>query len=303
MRLIFMGTPEFALKALEAIVNSNEHEVIAVYSQPPRPAGRGHKETPSPVQAYAESKGIKVLTPLSLKGSEAQAEFAALRAEIAVVAAYGLILPQAILDAPLKGCLNIHASLLPRWRGAAPIQRAIEAGDAETGITIMRMDQGLDTGPMLLKASIPITPRTTAANLHDALATLGGELIIKALQEIDTLPEILQPTEGVTYAKKLGKDEGKIDWSLPAEALERKVRALNPWPGVWFSHNGERIKLLEAAIGKDNGPAGKILDRDLKVGCGKESLQLLRLQRAGKSPLSASEFLRGYSLSSGDILE
>ena len=235
LRLAFMGTPDFAASSLRALIDAG-HEVACVYSQPPRPAGRGHQVQRSPVHVLAEERGIPVRTPKSLRNAEAQAEFAALDLDCAVVAAYGLILPQPILDAPRMGCLNIHASLLPRWRGAAPIQRAILAGDAETGVTIMQMDAGLDTGAMLLKGTVPITAETTAGSLHDALAELGAGLIVQALDGLaeGRLTAEPQPSEGVTYAAKLSRDDGRLDWSQPADFIERQVRALNPWPGVWF---------------------------------------------------------------------
>src|SRR5688572_15468727 len=242
MNIVFMGTPDFAVPALEALVAAG-HRVLAVYTQPPRPAGRGQKEQPSPVQRAAGRHGVPVRAPRSLRDAAAQAEFKALRADLAVVAAYGLILPKAVLDAPLRGCLNIHASLLPRWRGAAPIQRAIEAGDAESGITIMVMDEGLDTGPMLLKDSVPIGPATTAGALHDALGALGARLIVRAVAGLESgaLVPVPQPAEGVTYAKKIAKDEARIDWKAPASVLERRIRAFNPFPGAWFEAKGERV--------------------------------------------------------------
>jgi methionyl-tRNA formyltransferase len=303
MKLVFMGTPDFAVPILESLVEAG-HTVAAVYSQPPRPAGRGHKEQPSPVHARAAHLGIPVRTPTTLRTPEAQAGFAALEADVAVVAAYGLILPRAILDAPRLGCVNVHASLLPRWRGAAPIQRAILAGDAETGVTIMRMDVGLDTGAMLLKESILLLPDVTASWLHDMLAAMGARLIVSALEGLDegTLKAVPQPEEGVTYAHKLAKDEGRLDWSLPAVQLERMVRALNPWPGVWFALGPERIKVLEAVMTPADGVPGTVLDDQLTVACGKYALRPIRVQRAGKAPMTAAEMLRGHAIPKGTTL-
>jgi methionyl-tRNA formyltransferase len=249
MRVAFMGTPPFAARALEALIAAG-HEIAAVYTQPPRPAGRGHKLIKSAVHTLADSHGLEVRTPERLKSADVQAAFAALGLDVAVVAAYGLILPKAILDAPTHGCIYIHGSLLPRWRGAAPVQRAILAGDSETGITIMRMDAGLDTGPMLLKRAVSIGGRTTAAGLMGDLAALGAPMIVEALRllELGELTETPQPAGGVTYASKLDRAEGLIDWAEPAAILDRKARALNPWPGTVFTARGERIKLLEASI-------------------------------------------------------
>jgi methionyl-tRNA formyltransferase len=280
------------------------HAVVAVYSQPPRPAGRGHRPQPSAVQRAAEAAGIPVHTPQKLDAGE-QEKFRALGLDSAVVAAYGLLLPKAVLTVPRLGCLNVHASLLPRWRGAAPIQRAILAGDAETGVTIMEMNAGLDTGPMLLQERVPIGPETTAAILHDRLAELGARLIVSALQgrAAGTLAARAQPTEGVTYAKKLVRDEGRLDWSKPAVELERMVRALNPAPGVWFEHARERVKVLAAAIVDNQGKSpGTVLDDALTVACSTGALRLLRLQRAGRAPMDADAFLRGYLLPLGTRL-
>ncbi|OHC75155.1 MAG: methionyl-tRNA formyltransferase [Rhodospirillales bacterium RIFCSPLOWO2_12_FULL_58_28] len=300
MRLIFMGSPDFAVPALAALSDAG-HDIACVYSQPPRPAGRGHKERPSAVHAFAESGGLPVLTPKSLKGEAEQKAFAALAADVAVVAAYGLILPDAILNAPRFGCLNIHASLLPRWRGAAPIQRAIMAGDAESGIAVIRLVKELDAGPILLAERTPITPETTAQDLHDTLSKMGARLIVKALAGIadKSLTAAPQPSEGVTYAHKLERDEGRLDWTLPADELERTVRALNPWPGVWFEHQGTRIKVLAAKTGKGSGEPGAVIDDKLTVACGSGTLTLKQLQRAGKEPTMAEDFLRGYPLPAG----
>ena len=277
---------------------------MAVYSQPPRPAGRGHKEQPSPVHAYAALHEIPVRTPASLKSAEAQEQFAALGADLAVVAAYGLILPRAILEAPRLGCLNVHASLLPRWRGAAPIQRAILAGDAETGVTIMRMDVGLDTGAMLLSERILLLPDATAPWLHDMLAAMGARLIVAAIEGLDegTLIARAQPEDGVTYAHKLAKDEGHLAWTLPAVELERKVRALNPWPGVWFDLGAERVKVLEAVAVAAEGAPGTVLDDRLTVACGSGALRPTRVQRAGKAPMTTGEMLRGHAIPKGSVL-
>ncbi|MBI2236261.1 MAG: methionyl-tRNA formyltransferase [Magnetospirillum sp.] len=300
MRLVFMGTPDFSVPILAVLLDAG-HQVAAVYSQPPRPAGRGHREQPSPVHAFAAARGLGVRTPKSLKGIDDQAAFAGLDADAAVVAAYGLILPKAILAAPRLGCLNVHASLLPRWRGAAPIQRAILAGDTETGVTIMQMDEGLDTGAMLASDTIPITGATTAAALHDALSAMGARMIVAALA---SLPRsgTPQPALGVTYAAKLAKDEGRIDWTRPAALLERMVRALNPWPGVWCELAGERLKVLAASVEPGQGEPGRLLDDRLLVACGEGALRLTRVQRAGKAPMTADELLRGFAVAKGTVL-
>jgi len=302
MRVVFMGTPEFALTALKALAAAG-HDIVCVYSQPPRPAGRGHKERKSPVHAWAAERGVAVRTPRTLKDAEAPREFAALGADVAVVAAYGLILPNAVLDAPRQGCINIHASLLPRWRGAAPIQRAILAGDAKTGITIMQMDEGLDTGAILLTAECPIAPMATAATLHDELAALGARLIVEALDKLarGELRAIPQPAEGVTYAPKLSREEGRLDWRKDAAALERQVRAFDPWPGAWFELGGERIKVLAAEISDNRTDAspGTVLDARSTIACAAGALRLTRLQRAGRAAIDADSFLRGHRLAVG----
>jgi methionyl-tRNA formyltransferase len=295
-RLAFMGTPDFAVAALDALMAAG-HDIAAVYCQPPRQAGRGHKLQPSPVQRRAEAAGLKVRHPAKLTQEECAA-FAALDLDVAVVAAYGLILPPAALDAPRFGCLNIHASLLPRWRGAAPIERAILAGDSTTGVTIMRMDAGLDTGPMLLAETIPIAPRATAAGLRADLAALGGRLIVEALDALEMLSPKPQPAEGVTYAKKLTREEERIDWRQPARVLERQVRALPSW----FEAKGERIKLLAASPAEGSGPPGTVLDAMPTIACGDGALRLLRLQRPGRGPVDADAFLRGFTLSPGTLL-
>ncbi len=308
MRLAFMGTPPFAAEALKALLVAG-HEIAVVYSQPPRPAGRGHRLVPSAVQVLAEAHGIPVRTPVKLRtATEEHQVFAALELDAAVVAAYGLILPQPILSAPRFGCLNIHASLLPRWRGAAPVQRAILAGDKETGVTIMRMDAGLDTGPMLLKGTVPIGRWTTATVLFDQLAVLGAELIVAALARLErgTLPDIPQPESGVTYAHKLEREEGLIDWSLPAADLDRRVRALNPRPGTAFSLNGERVKLLEAGVTAGEGPIGAVLDPtedgSPAVACGQGALKLSIVQRPNRGKQDGASFARAVSLKPGTIL-
>jgi methionyl-tRNA formyltransferase len=306
LRVAFMGTPDFAVATLRAL--AGRHEVLCVYTQPPRPAGRGKQPRPSPVQQAAEALGLPVRHPVSLKGAQEQADFAALNADVAVVAAYGLILPQAILSAPRLGCINVHASLLPRWRGAAPIQRAIMAGDDETGITIMRMDAGLDTGPMLLTGAAPITPETTAGDLHDRLAARGAPLLLEALDGLTagTLADIPQPEAGVTYAAKLSKADLRLDWSRPADELARQVRALAPLPGaVTEDPDGNRIKVLAATPteGRAEAPPGLVLDETPHIACGNgTALRLERLQRAGKGALAADAFLRGHPLPSGTVL-
>jgi methionyl-tRNA formyltransferase len=306
LRLVFMGTPDIAVPSLAALIGAG-HEIVSVYCQPPRPAGRGQHERPSPVQAYAEEKGLPVRYPVSLKDSDTQQEFAALGADAAIVIAYGLLLPQAILDAPRLGCLNIHMSLLPRWRGAAPIQRAIMAGDPETGVTIMQMDEGLDTGAILSSKAVPITPETTAEGLHDVLADIGARLAVDTLSglEAGTVAARPQPGEGASYAKKLTRNDGSLDWSRGADELDRQIRALNPWPGTWFERDGERIRVLAAqCVGDSSGePPGTVVDSHATIACGTGSLRLVRLQRPGKAAMDAEAFLRGYSLTSGTVLE
>lgn len=296
--LIFMGTPDFAAVALKALIDVG-HRIVAVYSQPPRPAGRGHDLRQSPVHRMAEAAGIPVRTPASLKTAEAQAEFASFAADVAVVAAYGLILPPAILDAPRRGCLNIHASLLPRWRGAAPIQRAILAGDAETGISIMQMDAGLDTGAVLLEKRLPIGAAETAGELHDRLAALGGTAIVEALA--GSFTPVPQPAEGVTYAAKISPEEARLDWNRPAAALARAVRAFNPVPGAWTTlPNGERLKVLSALVADGKGEPGTILDGQLTIACGEGALRPLLVQRQGKRAMETGELLRGLALEPGE---
>ena len=293
MKVVFMGTPEFSVPVLEALAAA--HQVVAVYSQPPRPAGRGKELRPSPVQACAERLGLPVRHPVSLKGAEAQAEFAALGADVAVVVAYGLILPQAVLDAPRFGCLNIHASLLPRWRGAAPIHRAIMAGDAETGICIMRMEAGLDTGPVLLREAVAIGAEEVTAELHDRLSALGARLIVEALERLPSLVAVPQPAEGVTYAAKIDKAEARVDWSLPAVQVDRLIRGLSPFPGAWCMAGGERVKLLRSRVVDGRGAPGQVLG-GLVVACGDGAVEITLAQREGKKAQGPEEFLRGFTL-------
>jgi len=295
-----MGTPDFAVPALQALADAG-HEIAAVYCQPPRPAGRGKKLRPSPVQARAEALGLEVRHPASLKGADEQAAFAALGADLAVVAAYGLILPQPILDAPARGCLNIHASLLPRWRGAAPIHRAIMAGDPETGICIMQMEAGLDTGPVLLREATPIGPEETTAELHDRLAAVGARLVVDALSRLDTLEPQPQPEEGVTYATKIDKAEAQVNWAAPAPQVARLIRGLSPFPGAWTMHDGTRLKLLGARPAEGAGRPGEVLD-GTRIACGAGAVELTRLQREGRAAQDAASFLLGHPLPPGTRL-
>ncbi|SCA55642.1 10-formyltetrahydrofolate:L-methionyl-tRNA(fMet) N-formyltransferase [Candidatus Terasakiella magnetica] len=305
MRLIFMGTPDFSVPILAALIDAG-HEVVCVYSQPPRKSGRGQKVNLTPVHAYAESQGIEVRTPLNLKSEEDRQAFADLNADCAIVAAYGLILPKVILDAPKYGCLNAHASILPRWRGAAPIQRAIEAGDDVSGVTIMQMDVGLDTGDMLLVQPVPITPETTGESLHDSLSMESAQLTLEALRAVEggfAKPQA-QPEEGVTYAKKLEKGESQIDWSQNALEIDRKIRAFTPWPGTWFAKGKDRIKVIEAEIVDMDGEAGTRLDtHGLVIACAKGALKLTRVQRSGKGATDAESFLRGFDIALGEKLD
>ncbi|MBV9551653.1 MAG: methionyl-tRNA formyltransferase [Alphaproteobacteria bacterium] len=305
MNLVFMGTPDFAATILDALIGAGHH-IVAAYSQPPRPAGRDHRLRPSPVQALAEQNGIPMRCPVSLRNPQAEAEFAALDADAAIVAAYGLILPPGILAGPRRGCLNVHASLLPRWRGAAPVQRAILEGDDETGITIMQMDEGLDTGPMLLRRAVAIEPATTGGGLTEELAQLGGRLIVEALVRLDDLTPTPQPEEGTTYAKKLSRDEARLDWRAPAERLERQVRAFDPWPGAFFVAGGaeERIRVLSAELIPAGGSRmpGTVLDDRLTVICGNGALRPTRIQRAGRAPMDTAAVLRGFAIPPGTVL-
>ena len=295
MRLIFMGTPEFSVSALDALINAG-HEIACVYTQPPRPAGRGKKDRPTPVHQRADELGLPVRHPVSLKTPEVLAEFAAINADLAVVVAYGLILPHPILDAPIKGCLNIHASLLPRWRGAAPIHRAIMAGDAKTGISIMQMEAGLDTGPVLLMREIEIGTEETTAILHDRLAELGGRAIVNTLALLDTLTPTPQPTDGITYAEKINKTEARIDWTRPAAEIDRKIRGLSPFPGVWCKVGDERLKLLQSRQTDGTGQPGQVIDCPLTIACGSGAVEILRAQRAGKGPMDTADLIRGVDL-------
>lgn len=298
MRLVFMGTPDFSVAALTSLIEAG-HEIVAVYSQPPRKSGRGQKLTPSPVHAFAESQGIEVRTPVSLKGEDEQAAFADLNADAAVVVAYGLILPKAILDAPRNGCFNIHASLLPRWRGAAPIQRAIEAGDQQTGVTIMQMDEGLDTGDMVGGEALNITADMNAQQLHDALSAMGARLIVSALSDVEaeTLRATPQPKDGVTYAKKIDKSETRIDWSRDAKDIAAQVRGL--YPLMWFERDGQRVRVGAAVAENASGTPGLTLDDRLLVACGTGALRLSHVQPAGKSAMDADAYLRGQPLVAG----
>lgn len=301
MRLIFMGTPDFSVTVLDALIAAG-HEIVSVYTQPPRPAGRGKKDRATAVHARAADLGLDVRHPRSLRGAQEQADLAALNADAAVVVAYGLILPQAVLDAPRLGCFNIHASLLPRWRGAAPIQRAIMAGDAESGVCIMQMDAGLDTGAVLLREVTALTPHDTAATLHDRLAEIGSRLMVETLATLSDLTAIAQPDEGVTYAAKIDKAEAKIDWAQPAEHVDRQIRGLAPFPGAWTMHGGKRLKLHLSALADGTGPAGTALDDELTIACGTGAVKLIRLQREGRGVQDAGEFLRGHPIYAGNTL-
>ena len=300
LRLAFMGTPDFAVPNVGEII-AQGHDVARVYSQPPRPAGRGKDLRKSPVHIFAEEQGLDVATPQSLKDSEAQQDFAALNLDVAVVVAYGLILPKAILDAPRLGCLNLHASLLPRWRGAAPIQRAIMAGDTETGVMVMQMEEGLDTGPVLLAEQTPIGARDTAGALHDRLSQVGASLMGRALAALsrDGLDATPQNEEGVTYAHKIDKSESRIDWSKSAVETDRIIRGLTPFPGAFFEHDGTRIKVLRAEPTEGSGTPGTMIGSGLTIACGAGALRILDVQRAGKAPMYADAFLRGTPIPDG----
>lgn len=301
MRIIFMGSPDFAVPTLNALAEAG-HEVVAVYTQPPRPAGRGKVERPTPVEERAGELGIEVRSPKSLRGEAEREAFAEIEADVAVVAAYGLILPQPILDAPLLGCLNVHASLLPRWRGAAPVQRAIMAGDEVTGVTIMQMEAGLDTGPMLLKRAVEIDDNN-AAQLTEELAKLGAAMMVEVLADLPSFEPIPQPEDGVTYAAKIKKEEARIDWARPARELRRHVQGLAPFPGAWFEADGERIKLLAVEGARGHGVPGQVLDDRLTIACGNGALRPTLLQRAGKGAMSTGELLRGFPIPEGTRLE
>ena len=301
MRIVYMGTPDFAVPALAALAGAG-HEIAAVYSQPPRPAGRGKALRPSPVHQRAEAMGVEVRTPVSLKDEATQAAFAALQADVAVVAAYGLILPRPILAAPRLGCLNIHASLLPRWRGAAPIQRAILSGDNVTGVTIMDMEAGLDTGPMRAKHVTPVEDKT-ACMLTEELAQAGVALMVEVLDDLSAHPSVPQPEDGVTYAAKIDKTEARIDFTRDAHQIERQVRAFNPFPGAFFEYRGERFRILAAHVEEHGGAPGELLDNSLLIGCGHGAIRPTLIQRAGKGAMSPGELLRGYDMPAGSRVD
>ena len=302
MRIIFMGTPDFAVPTLQALVDA-AHDVVCVYTQPPRPGGRrGRELTPSPVQSRAEDLGIEVRHPTSLKSAEEQAHFAELDADVAVVAAYGLILPQAVLDAPEHGCLNVHASILPKWRGAAPIHRAIMAGDPVTGVTIMQMEAGLDTGPMLAFARTPVEDKTTG-ELTEELAEIGAQLMVGTLIDLAALHPLEQDDDKATYAAKIDKSEARIDWSRPAEELVRQIHGLSPFPGAWFELGGDRVKVLRAEMVEGEGSPGEVLDAQLTIACNEGALRPLELQRAGKPKMDLEAFLRGNKVVAGTTFD
>ena len=301
MRLAFMGTPEFAVPTLDALVAAG-HDVAVVYTQPPRPANRGKKLTPSAVHQRAEELGLLVRSPLSLRQEDAQADFAALGLDVAIVAAYGLILPPAILNAPIHGCLNVHGSLLPRWRGAAPVQRAILAGDATTGVMVMQMEAGLDTGPIRATTEIEIGDKTTG-QLTQELAELGAELMVGTLADLEAFPCVAQPEDGVTYATKIDKAETKLDFSVSAEAVERQIRAFNPAPGAWFEFEGERYRVLAADIVAAHGAAGTVIDDQLTIACNSNAIRPTRIQRAGKPAMPTADLLRGKAIPAGTSLQ
>lgn len=297
MRIIFMGTPDFAIPTLDALVDAG-HEIAAVYSQPPRPAGRGKADRPSPIHARAEALGLPVRTPVSLRGEEEQTAFRALQTDVAVVAAYGLILPKPVLAAPRLGCLNVHGSLLPRWRGAAPVQRAILAGDSETGVQIMQMEAGLDTGPVRASWSTPIAGKT-AGVLTDELAHAGARLMVEVLADPDAFPSMPQAGDGTTYAAKIDKIESRLDFAASAVQVERQVRAFNPMPGAWLSIHGERIRVLAADVTGDSGAAGTILDERLLIACAEGAIRPTLVQRAGKGVMATGDMLRGFAVAPG----
>ena len=307
LRVVFMGTPDFSVPTLMEIVGQG-HEVVAVYSQPPRPAGRGMEERKTPVHEAAERLGLPVFTPTSLKSEEEQEKFRALDADVAVVVAYGLLLPKAILNAPRDGCLNLHGSLLPRWRGAAPIQRAIMAGDAETGVQVMRMDEGLDTGDICMSETIAITDQMTAQDLHDRMMVLGADLMVRALAALSrgALASQVQASEGVTYAKKIDKAESRIDFSKSAREVHNTIRGLSPFPGAWcemtIRGKAQRVKLLRSELVGATGASGTLLSDDMVVACGEGAVRLIELQRAGKGAMKAQDFQRGADLKVGDVI-
>jgi len=312
MRLAFMGSPDFSVATLAALIDAG-HDIVCVYSQPPRPAGRGKQERITPVHAFAAERGLPVRTPKSLKRAEAQAEFASLDLDLAVIVAYGLILPKPILDAPRLGCLNLHASLLPRWRGAAPIQRAIMADDRETGVQVMRMEEGLDTGPVLAERRTPIEADDTAQTLHDRLAALGAPMMVEALSALarGAATETPQSENGVTYAHKITAEDARIDWTKPARLVDAQIRGLSPFPGAWFmlpaergpsERNFVRVKALMSRVGRGEGAPGETLDDELLVACGDGAVRLLSVQREGKGVMQAVDFLRGTPIPAGVAL-
>ena len=303
LRLVFMGTPDFAVPTLIELAAAG-HDIVAVYTRKAKPAGRGMDPQITPVEREARRLAFPVFTPKTLRDAAAQAQFGALQADAAVVVAYGLILPKPILEAPRLGCFNVHASLLPRWRGAAPINRAIMAGDAESGVTIMRMDEGLDTGPMAMAERVPIGPDMTAGDLHDLLARLGGDLMGRALAaaERGTLELTPQPDTGVTYAAKLAKSETRIDWSQPAQSVHNHIRGLSPFPGAWFEHEGMRVKVVRSTLAQGDGTPGSVLDDRLTVACAGGAVRLMLVQRAGRQPMSADDFLRGNPIAPGNVI-
>ncbi len=298
MRIAFMGTPDFSVGALRALLSAG-HEIAAVYSQPPSRAGRGKKERPSAVHAFAEENGLKVRNPLNFKDKKDIDDFKELNLDVAVVVAYGLLLPRAILDAPKYGCLNIHASLLPRWRGAAPIHRAVMSGDKETGISIMQMEAGLDTGPVLLEKRIPIAADDTTGTLHDKLSILGAKAIVEALETLPDRKAIKQPEEGVTYAKKIDKAEAHIDWSESATDVKNHIHGLSPFPGAWSEVNGERLKILKAEITNQSGTAGEKIGEPLVIACGDGAISAKIAQRAGKGPMDIAALMNGFDVAMG----
>ena len=302
MRLAFMGTPDFAVPTLAELL-AQGHDIAAVYSQPPRPKGRGMETEPGPVHKFAAAHGIEVRTPLSLKGAGEQAAFAALDLDAAIVVAYGLLLPQAILDAPRLGCFNLHGSLLPRWRGAAPIQRAVMAGDAETGVMVMKMEAGLDTGPVLMAERTPVG-RKTSGELAEQLSRLGADLMVRTLGALErgAVAEHAQAQDGVTYAKKILKDEARIDWTKSATEIDCLIRGLSPWLGAWTEAKGERLKILYAEPAAGKGAPGEVIGDDLTISCGEGALKLTRVQRAGSKAMAADELLKGFPLPPGTLL-
>lgn len=308
LRVVFMGTPDFAVPTLSEIVGAG-HDVLGVYTQPPRPAGRGLDERKSPVHAFAEDAALSVFTPRTLRRTDFQEEFAALTADVAVVVAYGLILPKPVLNAPPLGCLNLHGSLLPRWRGAAPIQRAIMAGDKETGVMVMKMEEGLDTGPVALADRLLIGPDATAGEIHDHLSLIGATLMLRALESLERseLTFAPQPREGVTYANKISKDETRVDWTKPGVEVHNKIRGLSPYPGAWFEAllggKAERIKVLRSVLVPGKGEPGQLLDANLTVACGSQAVRLTQVQRSGKKPVGGADFLRGFPLGKGTQFE